>query len=82
MWKKKIMTLLVSAGVLLTVPGAAFAATDPSPEQVKPTARQTTEVSQTSPKTGDFAMVQAGVAAVALLGTGTVALGLRQRKVR
>lgn len=82
MWKKKIMTLLVSAGVLLTVPGAAFAATDPSPEQVKPTARQTTEVSQTSPKTGDSAMVQTGVAAVALLGAGTVALGLRQRKAR
>ena len=28
MWKKKIMTFLVSAGVLLTVPGAAFAAAD------------------------------------------------------
>ena len=82
MWKKKIMTFLISAGVLLAVPGAAFAATDPSPDQVKPTARQTTEVSQTSPKTGDFAMAQAGVAAVALLGSGTVVLGLRQRKVR
>ena len=82
MWKKKIMTILVSAGVLLTVPGAAFAAADPSPEQVKPTARQTTEVSQTSPKTGDLAMTQVGVAAITLLGAGTVALGLRQRKVR
>ena len=61
MWKKKIMTFLVSAGVLLTVPGAAFAAADPSLEQVKPTARQTTEVSQTSPKTGDLAMTQVGV---------------------
>lgn len=82
MWKKKIMTFLVSAGVLLTVPGAAFAAADLSPEQVKPTARQTTEVSQTSPKTGDLAMTQVGVAAITLLGAGTVALGLRQRKVR
>ena len=82
MWKKKIMTFLVSAGVLLTVPGAAFAAADPRPEQVKPTARQTTEVSQTSPKTGDLAMTQVGVAAITLLGAGTVALGLRQRKVR
>ena len=82
MWKKKIMTFLVSAGVWLTVPGAAFAAADPSPEQVKPTARQTTEVSQTSPKTGDLAMTQVGVAAITLLGAGTVALGLRQRKVR
>ena len=62
--------------------GAAFAAADPSPEQVKPTARQTTEVSQTSPKTGDLAMTQVGVAAITLLGAGTVALGLRQRKVR
>ena len=82
MWKKKIMTLLVSAGVLLAVPGAAFAATDPSPEQVKPTARQTTEVSQTSPKTGDFTMAQAGVTVAVLLGAGTVVFGLRQRKVR
>ena len=45
-------------------------------------ARQTTEVSQTSPKTGDLAMTQVGVAAITLLGAGTVALGLRQRKVR
>lgn len=71
MWKKKIMTLLISMGTLLAVPATTYAAaSDPSPEQVEPTIKKVTEVSQTSPKTGDFMVLHAGTAAMMLFGAG------------